>query len=73
MALPVRPDSAAVAMFRLILAEGRSLIRQRDLIEAYAEAVLAQEADAARLRQLPGVGPIIALTILAEAAPLRSP
>ena len=29
-ALPVRPDSPAIAMFRMVLAEGRSLIRQRD-------------------------------------------
>jgi len=71
MALPVRPDSPAIAMFRLVLAEGRSLIRQRDQIEAQAEALLACDADAARLRQLPGIGPIIALTILAEAGDLR--
>jgi transposase len=70
MALPVRPDSAAIAMFRLVLAEGRSLL-QRDQIEAQAEALLARDADAARLRQLPGIGPIIALTILAEAGDLR--
>ena len=71
MALPVRPDSPAIAMFRLVLAEGRNLIRQRDHIEAQAEALLARDADAARLRQLPGIGPIIALTILAEAGDLR--
>jgi hypothetical protein len=40
MALPVRRDSPAIAMFRLVLAEGRSLIRQRDQIEAQAEALL---------------------------------
>ena len=71
MALPVRPDSPAIAMFRLVLAEGRNLIRQRDHIEAQAEALLAHDADAARLRQLPGIGPIITLTILAEAGDLR--
>ena len=36
--LPVQPDSDAVRMFRLVLAEGRSLIRQRDIIEARAVA-----------------------------------
>lgn len=71
MALPVRPDSPAITMFRLVLGEGRSLIRQRDQIEAQAEALLAGDTDAVRLRQLPGIGPIIALTILAEAGDLR--
>jgi transposase len=45
-------------MFRLVLAEGRNLIRQRDHIEAQAEALLARDADAARLRELPGIGPV---------------
>jgi hypothetical protein len=71
IALPIRPDSPAISMFRLVLAEGRSPIRQRDQIEAQAEALLARDADAARLRQLPGIGPIIALTILPEAGDLR--
>ena len=70
-ALPVRLDSPAIAMFRMVLAEGRSLLRQRDQIEAQAEALLLDDPDSARLRQLPGIGPIIALTILAEAGNLR--
>ena len=35
MALPVRPDFPAITMFRLVLAEGQSLIRQRNQIEAH--------------------------------------
>src|SRR3984957_10227958 len=70
-ALPVRLNSPAIAMFRMVLAEGRSLLRQRDQIEAHAEALLLDDPDSARLRQLPGIGPIIALTILAEAGNLR--
>jgi transposase len=58
-------------MFRLVIAEGRSLIRQRDLIEKQAHAVLATQADYQRLRQIPGIGPITALTVLAEAGDLR--
>jgi transposase len=69
--LPVATDSAAIAMFRLVIAEGRSLIRQRDAIETHAHAALAHNADYLRLRQIPGIGPIIAMTILAEAGDLR--
>lgn len=71
MGLPVSLDSSAIAMFRLVLAEGRSLIRQRDLIESQAHAALADNSDYQRLRQIPGIGPITALTVLAEAGDLR--
>jgi len=71
MGLPVTCDSAAIRMFRLVLAEGRSLIRQRDLIEEQAHAALADNPDYQRLRQIPGIGPITALTVLAEAGDLR--
>lgn len=69
--LPVDPSSDAVAMFRMVLAEGRSLIRQRTEIEKRAEAMLADDRDYKLLRTIPGVGPINALTILAEAGDLR--
>ena len=71
VALPVALDSPAITMFRLILAEMRSLIRQRDQIEVFAEELLADRPDYRRLQLVPGVGPIIALTILAEAGDLR--
>ena len=58
-------------MFRMVIAEGRSLIRQRNEIEQQAHAALAENADYQRLRQIPGIGPIIAMTILAEAGDLR--
>ena len=71
-ALPVRPDSPAIAMFRLVLAEGRSLLRQRDQIEAQAERLLARRSRCrSGFASCPGIGPIIALTILAEAGDLR--
>lgn len=69
--LPVPLDSTAVAMFRMVIAEGRSLIRQRRAIEEQAHAALTDNADYRRLRQLPGIGPIHAMTILAEAGDLR--
>jgi transposase len=69
--LPAAIDSPAIAMFRVVLAEGRSLIQRRDAIEQQAHAVLASNDDYQRLRQIPGIGPIIAMTILAEGGDLR--
>jgi len=69
--LPVALDSLAIKMFRVVIAEGRSLIRQRHMIEEQAHAILAANPDYQRLRQIPGIGPIIALTVLAEAGDLR--
>ncbi|MCP5978858.1 transposase, partial [Klebsiella pneumoniae] len=56
---------------RLVIAEARSLIRQRNEIEAMADQLLAESQDYKRLGQIPGIGPIIALAILAEAGDLR--
>lgn len=69
--LPISIDSSAICMFRMVIAEGRSLIRQRDEIEEQANAALSDNADYRRLRQVPGIGPIIAMTVLAEAGDLR--
>ena len=69
--LPVDPSSDAVAMLRMVLVEGRGLIRQRTEIERRAEAMLADDRDYQLLRTIPGVGPVNALTILAEAGDLR--
>src|ERR1043166_7291670 len=59
-----------IAMFRLVLAEARSPIQQRNIIEAHAHELLREWPDYLRLRQVPGIGPIHALTILAEAGGL---
>ena len=69
--LPVAPVSDAIRMFRLMLAEGRSLIRQRNAIEDRAVELLAERPDDLLLRPIPGNGPIHALTILAETGDLR--
>ena len=71
IALPVPLDSPAIDMFRMVLAEARGLIRQRDQIEKHAEHMLGRHPDYIRLRQIPGIGPINALTILAEAGDIR--
>ncbi len=69
--LPVDPESDAIRMFRVMLAEGRSLIRQRNAIEDRAVELLGDRPDHQLLRSIPGIGPINALTILAEAGDLR--
>ena len=69
--LPLPLDAAAITMFRMVIAEARSLIRQRDEIEAMADSLLKDNPDYQSLRSIPGIGPIIALTIIAEAGDLR--
>jgi len=55
----------------MVLTEAQGLIRQRDEIEKHADHILGQHPDYIRLRQIPGIGPINALTILAEAGDVR--
>lgn len=58
-------------MYRLVVMQMRQLIQHRDEIERQAHLLLYDHPDYQRLRQLPGIGPIHALTILAEAGDLR--
>ena len=69
--LPVAPDSDALRMFRMMLTEGRNLIKQRDAIEERSIEVLSHRHDYQLLCSIPGIGPINAMTILAEAGDLR--
>lgn len=69
--LPIPLDAPAIRMFRLVIAEVRNLIRQRDEIETAADELLRESEDYKLLRRIPGIGPINALTILAEAGDLR--
>jgi transposase len=69
--LPVDPGSDAITMFRLVLAEGRGLIAQRNKIKDRAVALLKDNPAYQLLTSIPGIGPINALTILAEADDLR--
>lgn len=69
--LPVALDSPAIETFRLQLTRYLELNRQREHLDRRAQELLAQNADFQRLKTLPGVGAITALTILAEAGDLR--
>lgn len=69
--LPVAPGSDATRMFRLVLAEGRNLVQQRNAIEDRAAELLADHPNYRLLRTIPGIGPVNALAVLAEAGDLR--
>ena len=69
--LPVSEESEAIQMFRVILTEHQQLCATRAAIEQQADQALCTHPDYQRLRTLPGVGPILARTILAEAGDLR--
>lgn len=69
--LPVAADSEAMRMFQVVLDEYLGLCRLRRQLEEQAQERLADHADFQRLQTIPGIGPILALTILAEAGDLR--
>ena len=71
LGLPVAEASEAMRMFRVVLEEYRALCLLRKRLEADAVTRLAPQPDFQRLQTLPGVGPILAMTILAEARDLR--
>ena len=51
--------------------QARGLTRERNRIDEIAQVTLADHHDSRLLRRIPGIGPINALTILAEAGDLR--
>ena len=69
--LPIATDSIEIETFRLQLRRYQTLVEQRDALSERAHALLQGRADYEALRSLPGIGPVIALTILAEAGDLR--
>lgn len=71
VALPVAGDSLALQTFRLQLERYLALTALRHQLEQQADALLGHNPDYQRLQTLPGVGPIIALIILAESGDLR--
>ena len=71
IALPIPIDGPAVQTFRLQLERYLHLTQLRQALEQQADAHLTGDPDYHRLQTLPGVGPIIALIILAESGDLR--
>lgn len=69
--IKVSADSHTVAMFRLTLREHLDLCSKRAELEELAHSILKENSNYKILRSVPGIGPIIALTVLAEAGDLR--
>lgn len=69
--LPVTEDSEAIRMFRLVLGEYLSICKLRSRLEKDIVERLQGHADFQRLQTIPGVGPILALIILAESGNMR--
>ena len=70
-ALPHALDSLAVETFRITLRRYQELNALRTELELRAEQALKTNADFAHLKTLPGIGSVIAMTILAEGGDLR--
>lgn len=69
--VPVLVDSVAMQTFRLVLADYLHVCTAREELETAAAAHLKDHPDFKRLQTIPGVGPVLALTILAESGNLR--
>jgi transposase len=69
--LPIASDAQAIKMFKIILQEHHDLCKQLKYLEETASAFLEGNNDYQKLLTIPGIGPIIALTILAEAGNLK--
>lgn len=69
--IPVPIDSQALSMFRLTVKEALELEIKRKTIEKEAISFLKDNDDFNLLQTIPGVGPILALTIIAEAGDLK--
>jgi transposase len=67
----VPATSETIRMFRVVLEDYRALSQLRKRLEAEIATQLATTPDFIRLQTIPGIGPILAMTILAEARHLR--
>ncbi len=69
--LPVKIDSLAIKMYRLQVKRYLELTLQRYSLENTAQEKLEQCSDFQLLRSVPGIGPIIAMMIIAESGDLK--
>jgi transposase len=69
--LPVDLKSLAVTTFKVQLNRYLELSLQRKQLEKMADDLLIERSDYQQLRTLPGVGPVIALMIIAESGDLK--
>ncbi len=69
--IPVLEDSESLVMFRLVLQEALALCEKRQQLEDRAHEFLKQDPQYKILRSIPGIGPIIALTIIAESGDMK--
>jgi hypothetical protein len=70
--LPVAATSETIRMFRVVLEEYRALCQLRKRLETEIATQLATLPDFVRLQTIPGIGPILAMIILAEARDLAA-
>ncbi len=71
VALPLTENSQAVTTFKLQIRRYVELTLQRLQLEKMAENYLQDRTDYHHLRSLPGVGPVIAMMIIAESGDLN--
>jgi transposase len=69
--IPVAADSQAVRMFQLTVEQYIDFMKLRRKLQGLIDAQLDNNVDYQRLRSIPGIGPIVALTVLAEGGDLR--
>ncbi|MCW5600033.1 MAG: IS110 family transposase [Nitrosomonas sp.] len=69
--MPVEETASAITMFRMVLMEYLDCCKLRSQIEALASQKLVNHPDYLHLQTIPGVGPVLALLILAEGGDLR--
>lgn len=69
--LPIDLNSKTLSLFISVLDEFANLCKRRKELETEIEEYLSQNQDYLLLKTIPGIGPIIAMTILAEAGDLR--